>query len=343
MTVAIPQPAELFMRMPTWSVVVPNYNHAQYIEDALGNIFAQSIQPLEVIVVDDGSTDDSCAVVARVQAQHPSLKLSRLPTNKGVNFATNYGLRLVHGDYVCVLAADDLVMPEFAAKSLGLLRQYENAGFCFSERGVLLSDSNRKKLLPLFLSNDPRLFSPAEICDLLRYNFFTFPSNTIFYRRKLLLGLGGFHDELCWHADWFANIILALRHGACYVPEVLAWNRVSPHSYSARGLRNTDSQRRVISRFVDLVSSDRFGDIATPIRNCALMPEASVRVLIWLIASPRHRGYITLKLATRLLLGSLWRILIPFMPDWLHQMARRLTAAPARLMHLIAVGRGGRS
>jgi glycosyltransferase involved in cell wall biosynthesis len=329
--------------MPAYSVVVPNYNHAHYLESALQAHLAQTVPPREVIVVDDASTDDSCAVVERLSARHASVRLVRLPRNGGVNAAINRGLREACGDYVCVSAADDLVAPEFAARSLELLAQYSAAGFCFSERAWLLGDSGKVKRLSLFLSDRPCLFSPEAVTRLLKSNYFSFASNAILYRRDALLALGGFVEELRWYADWFVNYVLAFRHGACYVPEVLAWNRVSPGSYSARGVRQADVQRDLIYRIVELLASDPWRDVEKSFRHGALMPEMSVRVLRWLLASPRHRSYVTPQLAARLLFGSLWAALMPVMPDWLHQAARRLAAAPARLAHLPTGGsRGGR-
>ena len=329
-TATVLHPTGHAARLPTFSVVVPNYNHAHYLEAALHGHLSQSVPPLEIIAVDDASTDDSCAVVERVAAKHPSVRLVRLPRNGGVNLAINRGLREARGDYVGVSAADDVVTPAFAARSLELLAQHPTVGFCFSERAWLLGDSGVVKLLPLFLNDRPCMFSPEAFTRLLKGNYFNLPSNATLYRRDALLALGGFIEDLRWHADWFANYVLAFRHGACYVPEVLAYYRVSPGSYSARGVRQAETQRALIYRIVDLLESDPWHDVALPFRGGALMPEMSVRVLMWLLASPRHRSYVTPPLLARLLFGSVWSVLIPLMPDWLHQTVRRVAAAPAR-------------
>lgn len=330
MTATASSPTDPVVRLPTFSVVVPNYNHAHYLEAALQTQLTQWVPPLEIIVVDDASTDGSCSVVERVAAKHPSVRLVRLPRNGGVNAAINRGLREVCGDYVCLSAADDMVTPAFAARSLELLSQHPTVGFCFSDRARLLGDSGVVKRLPLFLSDRPCMFSPEAITHLLKGNYFSFSSNTIFYRRDALLALGGFIEDLRWYADWFANYVLAFRHGACYVPEVLAFYRVLPGSYSARGVRQAETQRELIYRILDLLASDPWHDVALPFRSGALMPEMSVQVLRWLLASPRHRGYVTSRLVTRLLFGSVWSVLMPVMPDWLHQAARRLAGTPTR-------------
>ena len=342
MTVTMSHPDSPVIRLPTYSVVIPNYNHAHYLESALEGHLTQRVPPREIIVVDDASTDESCALVERVSDKYSHVRLIRVLRNSGVNAAINRGLREACGDYVCLSAADDVVTPSFAAQSLELLSQYPTAGFCFSDRAQLLGDSGIVKRLPLFLSDRPCMFSPEAIARLLKSNYFSFASNTILYRRDALSTIGGFNEDLRWYADWFADYVMAFRHGACYVPEVLAIYRVSPGSYSARGVRQSETQRELIYRILDTLASTPWQDVARSFRSGALLPEMSVRVLMWLLVSPRHRGYLTPRLAARLIFGSLWSAFVPVMPDWLHQAARKLAGAPTRWAHRSAASRGQR-
>jgi glycosyltransferase involved in cell wall biosynthesis len=335
-------PAAPVIQLPTYSVVIPNYNHGHYLESALEGHLTQRVPPREIIVVDDASTDESCTLVERASDKHSHVRLIRFQRNSGVNTAINRGLREACGDYVCVSAADDVMTPSFAAKSLELLSQYPTAGFCFSDRAQLLGDSGIVKRLPLFLSDRPCRFSPEAIARLLKINFFSFASNTILYRRDALSAIGGFNEDLRWYADWFADYVMAFRHGACYVPEVLAIYRVLPGSYSAHGVRQSETQRELIYRILDALASNPWQDVARSFRSGALMPEMSVRVLMWLLVSPRHRGYVTPRLAGRLLFGSLWSVLMPLMPDWLHQSVRWLAGAPTRWAHRSAARSGER-
>ena len=80
--------------LPTLSVVVPNYNHGRYIEGALRGHLSQTAPPTEILVVDDGSTDDSCAVVERLAAEAPTLRLIRLGRNTGVNAAISHAMKV---------------------------------------------------------------------------------------------------------------------------------------------------------------------------------------------------------------------------------------------------------
>ena len=121
--------------LPTFSVVMPNFNHARYLEAALQAHLAQSVPPLEIIVVDDASTDESVAIVERLATEHSRLRLIRLARNGGVNAAINRGLREARGDYVSVSAADDLVADESRGPLARDTGPASHRGLLFVRRG----------------------------------------------------------------------------------------------------------------------------------------------------------------------------------------------------------------
>ena len=165
---------------------------------------------------------------------------------------------------------------------------------------------------------------------MLRRNFFSFSSNAIVYRRDALLSVGGFREELDWQAEWLTNHALAFRHGACYVPAVLAYFRVRPDSYSARRVTRAPAQRALLYRTLDLLQGEAFRDVAPRFRRSALATEMRARGLVWLLASSRHRGYVTPRLAARLLSRELWSALRPFAPLGLRRFMRWVSAWPIR-------------
>src|SRR4029453_6103684 len=112
---------------PRMSVVIPNYNHGHLIEEALLAISGQTMPPAEVVVCDDGSTDDSLARLQALAARMPWLRIHPHGDNRGVNAACNSGLGLVGGDFVLFSAADDRLDAEtveraFAAVGLSYVR-----------------------------------------------------------------------------------------------------------------------------------------------------------------------------------------------------------------------------
>ncbi len=115
---------------PTFSVVIPLYNKASYVVEAIASVLAQTLQPHEVIVVDDGSTDGSFAKVEAIS--HPRLTLIRQP-NAGVSAARNRGIQSATGDFVTFLDADDRYLPRFLDVISNLIKDFPSADvYCTS-------------------------------------------------------------------------------------------------------------------------------------------------------------------------------------------------------------------
>src|SRR5215472_8988709 len=111
---------------PPVSIVITTYNHAQFLAEAIESTLAQAPLPDEVIVVDDGSTDDPGAVVAR----YPNIKLIRHP-NQGLAAARNTGWRAARGRYVVFLDADDRLLPEALASNLRRFDERPECAFVY--------------------------------------------------------------------------------------------------------------------------------------------------------------------------------------------------------------------
>jgi glycosyltransferase involved in cell wall biosynthesis len=127
------------------SVVIPCYNNGAHLAEALASVRAQTRKPLEVIVVDDASTDGSPAEVARFE----EVRLLGLVRNSGVSLARNTGLFAARGEMVAWLDADDIWEPHHLATVAGLLEQHPKAGVAFSlTHGFGMSKKVWEPLLP---------------------------------------------------------------------------------------------------------------------------------------------------------------------------------------------------
>lgn len=108
------------------SIVIPLYNKAKFIEAAIQSVLQQRHQNFEVIVVDDGSTDDGPSRVGAIQDSR--VHLVQQP-NGGVSRARNRGIELAKGDLVCFLDADDWYLPEYLETIVSMARQYPDIFF----------------------------------------------------------------------------------------------------------------------------------------------------------------------------------------------------------------------
>lgn len=103
------------------SLVVPVYNVAPFLERCLASLAAQNLEGVEIVLVDDGSTDDSPAILARYAAQHPQMRVIRQP-NGGLSAARNTGLDHTSGEYLAFVDSDDWFEPGYYRRLLELAR-----------------------------------------------------------------------------------------------------------------------------------------------------------------------------------------------------------------------------
>ncbi|MEX2525855.1 MAG: glycosyltransferase family A protein [Gammaproteobacteria bacterium] len=108
------------------TVLIPNHNYARYISDAIDSVLEQDYSSIELIVVDDGSSDDSVAVIERKLAEKNGLRrkeLVVLDKNRGKLGAINAVLKQISGEYLITLDADDWLSPAYASRCIAELRQ----------------------------------------------------------------------------------------------------------------------------------------------------------------------------------------------------------------------------
>lgn len=111
---------------PLVSIIAPCYNAEKYLEEALRSIFSQDYGPVEVIIVDDGSTDNSYAMLEALQGTY-SFQLYTQP-NQGVSAALNHGLRYAQGKYVCTPDLDDIMLPASVRIRADYLNKHPEVG-----------------------------------------------------------------------------------------------------------------------------------------------------------------------------------------------------------------------
>jgi glycosyltransferase involved in cell wall biosynthesis len=247
----------------TLSVVISNYNHGKYLPEALRAILGQSRRPVEVIVIDDCSTDNSVEVIEEFARRDPLIRLFRNEQNKGVIFSTNRGLSLATGDYVYFGAADDRICAGLFEKSMALLAEHPQAGLCSALLQLIGPDGEDKGWISTpVISNKPCYLSPAKvIADLTAYGFW-FTGQTIVYRREAIVNdTDGFLQELAHRTDHFVDYVVAAKHGACFIPEVLATYRILASGYAETVFDNEQLSRSTFTRLLELMRSPRYAPL----------------------------------------------------------------------------------
>ena len=116
--------------MPLISVVIPTYNSARYLPATLQSVLAQSIRDLEIIVVDDGSTDGTEAVVHELKSE--KIVYIKQANSGGPSRPRNMGIRAARGKYISIFDSDDLMLPNKLSESVAFLEDHPSLGFVFT-------------------------------------------------------------------------------------------------------------------------------------------------------------------------------------------------------------------
>jgi glycosyltransferase involved in cell wall biosynthesis len=207
--------------MAKLSVIIPVYNMAAFAAQTGRSVLEQTLQDLEIIIVDDGSTDCSLEVCRQFAGNVNVTLITQ--ANAGVSAARNRGLREARGDYVAFLDADDLWHPEKAARQCAVLDQWPEIDITWSDWRTIdeKGDAGRRSPPPPM---------PPGLDTLLVRNFTGNPS-TVIARRSAVDAAHGFDEHMRYGCeDWDLWLrIAACRRGSLYhVPGVLtAYRRYS--------------------------------------------------------------------------------------------------------------------
>jgi len=253
------------MKLPTLSMTMTNYNHAHYLPVALQSIMDQSYQPMELIIIDDASTDNSIEVIEAFAQKYPIIHLIRNEQNKGVIHNLNRLLELTSGDYIVGLAADDRFLPGFFEKAMQLLEQHPQAGLCSAASWIMDEAGNHTSLatsLPL-INMEAGYISPQQALYLMQYHGSWIAGNATVYNRQALLEAGGFIQELGSYADGFIQEVLALRYGVCFIREPLGVWRLMTTNYSVTISTKSEYELAILAHAVELMNT-KYRDLFPP-------------------------------------------------------------------------------
>ena len=225
--------------MPLVSVVMPAFNCAAYVEEAVRSALAQTENDLELIVVDDGSTDETPGILSRLTREDSRLRLYRQPNSGKAAIARNAGIARARGHFVAFLDGDDLFHPQLLERTLAVFKRLPNVGLVFSDyafmQGAEVEPTGNLARLRLLEIAAPYLTHVGDgvyQCDTGFYRslstnaFGAVSTLTAIVRRDVLRKEElWFAEDLVTYEDNDLWLRLALRTQFAYVDEVLAYYR----------------------------------------------------------------------------------------------------------------------
>jgi glycosyltransferase involved in cell wall biosynthesis len=203
--------------VPKVSVIIPCYNQGRYLDDAIASVLAQTYQDIEIIVIDDGSTEPETIEILQ-NYQQPKTRLIRTE-NRGVAQARNLGIAQSQGTYILPLDADDKIADSYLEKAVTLLENNDKLGIVYCEAEYFW---DRQGTWPL-----PEYKFPDILVD-----------NVIFcsglFRKSDWETVGGYHSNLIygWEDHDFWLSLIELEREVYRIPEVLFFYRQKADSMS---------------------------------------------------------------------------------------------------------------
>lgn len=199
---------------PRVSVVIPYFNLGKYVKEAVESTLHSTQLPEEILIVDDCSTgEENLTILQELESLHPSVRVIRHPTNKGLATTRNTGAQQARGEFIAFLDADDEVQPEFFEKALRVLDTYANVGFVYS---WVQHFGNFTSVWPTWNAHFPYLLGHNMLC-----------ANCV-VRKKAFLEVGGNNPQFEYSLEDYECWINLLKHGwlGVSLPECLVRYRM---------------------------------------------------------------------------------------------------------------------
>nr|WP_294551801.1 glycosyltransferase [uncultured Rhodopila sp.] len=223
------------------TVVIPLYNGARTVEEAIHSALQQTLPPDEIIVVDDGSRDDGPAIVARMAERHRITILSQ--PNGGQSSARNLGIRHAHGDLIALLDQDDTWYPQHLAELTQPFREPRSRKLGWTYSNLDKIDRDGAMAAQSVIARAAPEHPKTNVVDCLRQDMFVLPSASVI-SRQALEAVGGFDERLSGYEDDDLFIrLLQAGYDNVYIDKALSRWRIYPESASF-------SPRMAVSRMI---------------------------------------------------------------------------------------------
>lgn len=220
---------------PWVTVICICYNHEDYITQALLSVTGQTYPNVELIVINNGSTDQSAECIERFLLSHPSTQFINNPCNLGLNRAFNQGLALAGGRYIIDLSADDLLLSDRIAHQVDLFERLSGPYAVVFSNAAYINEQGAETALHYPVDNRGRSLQRVPSGDvfqpILESYFICTP--TMMMRRDVLNELGGYDENLVYEDfDFWVRSSRLYRYA--YLDKVLTHKRLLPNSLSAQ-------------------------------------------------------------------------------------------------------------
>ena len=205
-----------------FSVIIPLYNKAPYVAKAIESVLAQTFADYEMVIVDDGSKDDSAEIAAKVIEGRPNCHLIR-QKNAGVSMARNNGVAASQGEYLCFLDADDWWEPTFLEEMAKLIDEFPDAGI-YGTNYTIVNEAKRKTRVAQIGVEEGFEKGYINYCQAYaKTMYMPLTSISVAIPRKVFEEMQGFPAGIKLGEDFLLWIRIALKHKVAFLNKPLAF------------------------------------------------------------------------------------------------------------------------
>jgi len=269
------------------SVILPNYNHGHFLADCLKAIFSQSAPPREVLVIDDGSKDNSLEILEGLKNIYPRMKILPNKKNKGIHESVNRGIFAAESEYLAFCSADDFVFPGFFERCKEAFALYPDAGICFGDYATFRTGESHKEYRMMKTSGFLYV-RPEMLIDLIKNRQFAINSYVAVCRRDLSRKFGGYKKNVTCLADVFFCYQIAFENPIVYVPHIFASQRIEPETYSQKIRRNFKKRSDAWANFLKESIESENKDFMKNVIGSRLLGIGGYFILVFLLTNPRY-------------------------------------------------------
>ena len=248
------------MNEPKISIIIPVYNVEKYLRECLDSCINQTLEDIEIICVDDCSTDDSYKILEKYQQKDPRIKIFRQAENKKQGTARNKGMEIATGEYVWFVDSDDYIDSKACQILYDAIKEFDVDMLCFSALNF-----TEKKIFRTF--SHPECFQGVQInkiyypkTDWKKINFTNLNVTPWAYLTKRAIIQKFRFREGVWHEDTdFTPILLASVNSFCYIPYTAYFYRNNKNSTTQKPMSQTKLEDHIamLQSLDDFVTENR--------------------------------------------------------------------------------------
>ncbi|MBF0487424.1 MAG: glycosyltransferase [Nitrospirae bacterium] len=239
----------------TLSVLMPNYNCAMYISEAIESILNQSCPPDEFIICDDASTDNSVEIIEAYAQRHPVIKFIRNETNLGALDTFNKMVDIAAGDYVYGAPSDNYILPGFFEKAMRLLAKHPDSGLLAAFAYAINVKGRRIEIqYSPGMTTKTGFITPEEMLAIMtQAGCGMLNGNTFIFKKRHLIECGGLSKELQYYNDVLLGFVMIAKHGVCFIPEPFVCVRYRSESLSAKYQLNSELMKEEAAKMMGIL------------------------------------------------------------------------------------------